>query len=434
MSALSAIKCTDSSRQCLEPCGCLPSGFSRLKYFYGKHLSVADFKDEQRYHAGKNLFHNQRLHGCGVLCGLDVCIEQASPDVLRIKAGSALDHCGREIIVPWDQCIDVAAWYRAHYDAHREDDPESTWPSALVNDNGLLVLCAMLRYNECPTGPEAAPRDPCGCGDSGCEFGRVSESFELELMPHAEAAALVEQCMFPNEEQITDVLDSTFDGLDLIRRLAGPITAGCPGGVEESWIMLGCVEVTLDQDDPRELDTMIESTDHVPPVLLSTEVIQYLLSKIYTDLDTDVGAPTIVDVRWRKREDAIYELILVLDKEIDAQSIDADDSFRLRRMTGSGWDTPGANVVRSEYHATDPHPGIDAVLSPAIYVTINDGAGGGDDFLDAGDRYHLYLGDTAGPVVDDELRSLRPRDFVWRFQLIQNVDGDLEMQTPPFGT
>lgn len=431
MSTLSVLKCNETPSQCLERCGCLPSGFSRLKYFFGKHLSVADFQDEQRYHAGKQLFHNQRLHGAGVLCGLGLCVDDAAPLELRIKSGAALDHCGRETIVPYDQCIDVAAWYRTLYEHYRDADPESTWPEDLLNENGALVLCVMLRYTECPTGPEAAPRDPCGCGDSGCEFGRISEGFQLELMPHAEANALVEPSMFPSEEAIADVLDSTFDGLDLLRRLAKPVTAGCPGGVEESWIMLGCIEATPDPDDPSEIIEIAESTYHVPPILLSTEVIQYLLSKIYSDLDTVVGAPSIVDVRWRKVSDEIYQLVLLLDKEVEAQSIDANDSFRLRKMTAGGWDEPAANAVISEYSADDLLAPPDPVLGPAIYVTIDD-SGAGNDFLDAGDRYHLFFGDALGPVVDAELRSLRPRDLIWRFQLIQDGSGDLQMKTPPF--
>lgn len=195
--------------------------------------------------------------------------------------------------------------------------------------------------------------------------------------------------------------------------------------------MLGCVEVTPDPDDPGEITEVLESSSYVPPVLLSTEVIQYLLARIFSDLDTVVGAPAIIDVRWRKKEDAIYQIILMLDKEIDAESIDADDSFRLRMMADAGWDEPAANAVKSAYFPSDPNPELpDEVLTPAIYVTINDSGG----FLEAGDRYHLYMGSTLGPVVDSELRSLRPRDFVWRFQLLQNgMSGDLEMQTPPFG-
>ena len=427
-----ALKCSEAPRTCLEPCGCLPPGFSRLKYFYGKHLSVADFKDEQRYHHGKQLFHNQRLHGSGVLCGLDIRIDNDVPNELRVAGGSALDQCGREVIVPYDQCIDVAAWYRSQFDHSHDADPDSDWPAQLVNENGAMVACLMLRYAECPTGPEAAPRDPCGCDDSGCEFGRTSEGFQLELLPYAEAHALIEESMFPSEEQITDVLDRTFDGLDLLRRLARPITDRCPGGVEEAWIMLGCVEITPDADNPGDIVEVMESTGHVPPVLLSTEVIQYLLSKIYSDLDTVVGAPSIIDVRWRKISDTSYQIVLVLDKEIEGQSIDPDDSFRLRKMTDTGWDEPAANAVNAQYSASDPTPGPDAVLSPAIYVTIDDSSGGNDDFLDVGDKYHLYAGSEPGPVVDAELRRLRPRDFVWRFRLYQDDAGDLQMQTPPF--
>ena len=430
---MSVLKCTDTLRQCLEPCGCLPSGFSRLKYFYGKHLSVTDFKDEQRYHVGKNLFHNTRLHGSGVLCGLDVYIDPDFPQELRLKSGSALDQCGREIIVPVDQCIDAASWYRAQYEYQLEQDAETDWPSALINPNGAIVLCVMLRYTECPTSPESAPRDPCGCGDSSCEFGRISEGFQLELMPQAEANALIEASLFPSESQITDVLNSTFEGLNLLRRLAKPITDSCPAGIEEAWIKLGCVEVMPDQDTPGEMTTVPESSDYVPPVLLSTELIQYLLSNIYADLDTDIGGPSIVDVRWRKNSDTVYQIILILDKEIDENSIDTDDSFHLRKMTNVGWATPPVKAVTTEYHLTDPVSAPDAVLSPALYVTIDDSAGG-NDFLDAGDKYHLFKGATPGPIVDSELRSLRPRDFIWRFRLIQNTSGDLEMQTPPFGS
>ena len=64
------------------PCGTLPAGFVRLRYFFGKRMGVTDFVDEQRYHSGKLRFHNQRLHGAGVLCGLGV----ARQDLWAIQA------------------------------------------------------------------------------------------------------------------------------------------------------------------------------------------------------------------------------------------------------------------------------------------------------------------------------------------------------------
>lgn len=427
---MSALECKEVTRHCLEPCGCLPSGFSRLRYFYGKHLSVADFKDEQRYHMSKQTFHNQRLHGAGVLCGLDVSVAQDPPTEVRVKNGAALDQCGREIIVPYDQCIDVAAWYREEYEQQIETDPDCHWPDdALDDENEAMPLCILLRYSESPTGPEAAPRDPCGCGDSGCEFGRVSESFQLAIMPQSQAMALSKEGMFPSKEQITDALDNTFEGVDLLRQLAVPITAGCPAGAEETWIILGCVNAYPDPDDPGNIISVSDSDNHVPPVLLSTEVIQYLLGKIYSDADIDVGAPSIIDVQWRKVSDESYQLVLLLDKQINPVSIDPDDSFKLRKMDATGWDGPGAQAVRSKYVDVDPELG-----GPVIQVTIEDPEP--SDYLEDGAMYHLYAGNPEGPVVDSHLRLLRPRDFIWRFRLgiiEEGLDsGDLLMETPPF--
>ena len=91
------------------PCGTLPGGFVRLRFFYGKRMGVADFVDEQRYHAGKMRFHNQRLHGAGLLCGLAVARMSPTELFLRVGKGAAIDTCGREIVVGHDQCIDLDA-------------------------------------------------------------------------------------------------------------------------------------------------------------------------------------------------------------------------------------------------------------------------------------------------------------------------------------
>jgi hypothetical protein len=111
----------------LDPCAgqaCLvsPAEFVRLRYFFGQRLNVVDLADEQSYFAGKQRFHNARAHGAGVLCGLTAdryVFPQGSPPatattLLRVHRGAALDACGREIVVGWDQCIDVAAWYAQH--------------------------------------------------------------------------------------------------------------------------------------------------------------------------------------------------------------------------------------------------------------------------------------------------------------------------------
>lgn len=71
--------------------------YERNKYFYGKLLSVDDFEAEQKYMNDKRRLINRFMHGCGVVCGLDVVA--VSDDTVSLEAGLALDFCGREIVV-----------------------------------------------------------------------------------------------------------------------------------------------------------------------------------------------------------------------------------------------------------------------------------------------------------------------------------------------
>ena len=69
----------------------------RNRYFYGKLLSVDDFESEQRYMNDKRRLINRFMHGCGVVCGLN--ITPVGEDAVSLEPGLALDFAGREIIV-----------------------------------------------------------------------------------------------------------------------------------------------------------------------------------------------------------------------------------------------------------------------------------------------------------------------------------------------
>lgn len=71
--------------------------FERNRYFYGKLLGVDDFEAEQRYLNDKRRLINRFLHGCGVVCGLNVVA--VGDDAVSVEAGIALDFAGREIVV-----------------------------------------------------------------------------------------------------------------------------------------------------------------------------------------------------------------------------------------------------------------------------------------------------------------------------------------------
>ena len=66
----------------------------RNRYFYGKLLGVEDFELEQKYMNDKRRLINRFMHGCGVVCGLNVI--PVGPDAVSVEAGLALDFAGRE--------------------------------------------------------------------------------------------------------------------------------------------------------------------------------------------------------------------------------------------------------------------------------------------------------------------------------------------------
>uniref|UniRef100_UPI0035CAEBA3 hypothetical protein n=1 Tax=uncultured Sphingomonas sp. TaxID=158754 RepID=UPI0035CAEBA3 len=83
--------------ECCEQCE--PTSPVRNHYFTGKLLVERDFTDEQRYFRDKLRRHHQRLHGVGIVCGLEVT-EHPNPAcrdrMVLLRSGSAIDCCGNE--------------------------------------------------------------------------------------------------------------------------------------------------------------------------------------------------------------------------------------------------------------------------------------------------------------------------------------------------
>jgi hypothetical protein len=295
---------------CGGGCGCGHGEFVRMRYYYGQLLGATDLSDEQAYLVGKRRFHNVRLHGWGVLCGLRV--ERYSPPpsadttpatILRVLSGAAIDRCGNEIIVPGDYCIDVNAWLLTKKpDRNKILNPQpptrmtgpttapttrptsqpstapatapSTQPTRDTDGQGIVYV--VLRYEECPSEPSFAPRDPCGCDDGGCEFARVRESFKLDLITADKLTDAPNDPPFPwvgRDE--TDVLDEFLDasGAALRERAAAPCKYSAWGG----WLVLAEVPVVLESGRVTDVRAPRNDTDW-RRVLLSTAALQWAAS------------------------------------------------------------------------------------------------------------------------------------------------------------
>jgi hypothetical protein len=389
-------------------CGCLPAGFSRLRYFFGKRMAVADFVDEQRYHVGKRLLHNQYLHGAGVLCGLSARIFDTgsgtdASTVLRIGKGAAIDRCGREIIVGTDQCIDVDAWYR------RRREEEEAFPGDLLDADGTLPLCVTLRYVECNASPEPAPRDPCSCATDGCEFGRVHESFALSLVPAGSAAGADPPPLHPGREALARALASPGPA-SIVETLGGAVMEGCHEPSGESELMLACFRARPSAD-LGAVDELLDLS--ATPILLSTAVLQELLLASLGALAPIVtGGPEITRISLADTG-AGHELRLTLSAPIVGDTFDSA-AVRLHRFDSTtGWSGPEA--VAANYVDGPP---------PALAV--------GSAALVAGGPYRISIdSDTATPIVDAMMRPLLPRAFAWDFEIVDE-GGVLRLAPAPY--
>src|SRR5262249_55744294 len=95
-----------------EPCatGCGYIATERNRYFTGKYMTARDFSGEQEYFLSRHRLHNRVLHGWGIVCGLRV-VRHPDPGCAHrwvvVRAGIALDCCGREVVLPRDTAFEL---------------------------------------------------------------------------------------------------------------------------------------------------------------------------------------------------------------------------------------------------------------------------------------------------------------------------------------
>lgn len=155
-------------------CGCDEcelEPFSRNNYFTGKLLLERDFSDEQRYFREKIRHHNMRLHGTGVVCGLEIS-QHPSADCrsrfVRLAPGTAIDCCGNEILVSEPEDVELATLAGI-----AAIDPK---------DDKLHEIQLCLRYRECGAEPVPVLYDECGCDDDRCLPNRILESHRVDAI------------------------------------------------------------------------------------------------------------------------------------------------------------------------------------------------------------------------------------------------------------
>ncbi|HEX8144700.1 MAG TPA: hypothetical protein VF553_19180 [Pyrinomonadaceae bacterium] len=147
----------------VEDNNCSLRGFERNRYFFGKPMTVRDFDQEQRYFNGKRYLLNRIVHGGGIVCGLGLTANETGG--FTLKAGAAIDCCGREIVVG----SDYSKTDLTELEGFRGEFVGKT-----------IFLCLM--YDECIREPVHTNANASACTDI-CDYNRIREGFRVVIKP-----------------------------------------------------------------------------------------------------------------------------------------------------------------------------------------------------------------------------------------------------------
>ncbi|WP_019503912.1 hypothetical protein [Pleurocapsa sp. PCC 7319] len=231
------------------------SSFERNKYFYSKLLTVRDFELEQKYGIEKNHLINRLILGEGIVCGLEIELDQQTePDVLSVTLtpGVALDRNGREIVVgkTISEPLEIKSSETQYiYIEYQEHDRE---PIADIA-NGTSE-------------------------ESGDRYNRVLESFHLFLSSEAP----------PELESKSDLTLESLESLDQLVREYYDRSLKTGSHNKYEHIPLAVVDITDNKPVLNE-----EETQKVRPILRSNPMLYDLLERVYDLTQQAIDLPQI---------------------------------------------------------------------------------------------------------------------------------------------
>jgi hypothetical protein len=173
---------------------CAPRLPLRNHWFWGKCIVPRDLTDEQSFFLQKLRLHHQRLHGSGIVCGLELTPHPnpACRDRLVVLTpGSAVDCCGHDLLVLEDNVVDLHG-----FEAIRKLIAEP--------DQKPHRLRFCIRYRECPTEEVPVLYDECACDDTRCAPNRILETFGIEV--EIDPPDIVHPVLQPRFTRITTLL------------------------------------------------------------------------------------------------------------------------------------------------------------------------------------------------------------------------------------
>ena len=218
-------------------CVCCDTPLERLRYFPRQLLCADDMQAEQAYFREKLRRHNRYLHGWGVVCGCDVQpLTGTAGWQVRVCPGYAVGPQGDEILV--DTCVDV------DLQLGTSQPPCTTrWPCPPTGDmpsnvGKPAVVYIAVRYAECHSRPVSVHPAGCGCDESGCEYSRVRDSFEVKVL--WELPDTHKQAVLADNAWCTTVQNAPPVEQERLHLFPTPDCPACP---TDPWVVLAAVRI-----------------------------------------------------------------------------------------------------------------------------------------------------------------------------------------------
>ncbi len=233
--------------------------FKRNNYFYGKLLTVNDFRMEQKYFVNKQRLSNRLIHGIGVVCGLQVT--QKSPTQIMISPGVALDFCGREIVVSEPYDFDI----------------QQNLPSDAVSKVKVYI-----KFDFCGLDPATKVLKSSNCKDDCC-YSTIKEGFKVEVQTPKAIGAFSENICAEWDDYLKDSKNDKF------------CVEGCPE-VGQDGVLLAEVTFTKNTNGTITIKQVINNRN----LVFANSTLYSLLKCLKNELQKDF--PKIEKIDWKHDE------------------------------------------------------------------------------------------------------------------------------------
>jgi hypothetical protein len=210
--------CAEIVRECLETD---LLNLERVRYFQRQLLTAQDMIADQDYFREKLRRHNRFLHGCGIVCGLEVTSAPLPGQPLRVSVspGYALAGTGDEIYVSEPVFLDLAVCGPGA--ATDPCEPGRVRPGqGRFGGQIYLAIC----YAECFARPVRSLPGGCGCDETACEYSRVRDSFQLTCLDELPASP-PRQSICASRAAIWKCPPCTDDACVVLARISGGLNA-----------------------------------------------------------------------------------------------------------------------------------------------------------------------------------------------------------------